>query len=438
MREAQVRFSLFLSFSPSPSSSFATISPSPLLSSPPTRAECMLLRKEADTHLGELRKLQGLAGSSHERANSTEADARRLKAAAAAETARLTSRCAELDAVNSMLRTQLDKAAESEANALKDVQRALDRAEFDNTRLKDKVSELEAKNEVALGRLVALEKDYLTAQDGLHKRDRAVREERQRAELAMQHAEEVRRKLEQEADSLRAELHKERLQTSDVARQHRQEMEELKQDVAERLPRITAAAVERLEAQFAAKLESESNSIKARYDASSERQRRELIEMQATQAEREARQRSMHADEKAELERLKYHAQRLQRRVDELEAENEESLRALRRRVPVSLDDGTNPTSAPLGFGRGSSSSNNPGTGGPSSSRVNMSSYIAEQEDAMAQQTVAVLQAQLGVMKTQLSMALEKDYSARFTPSAAGASNVFHFDCSLPLDDLAS
>jgi DNA repair exonuclease SbcCD ATPase subunit len=200
-------------------------------------------------------------------------------------------------------------------------------------------------------------------------------------------------------------------------------MEEMKQDVAERLPRITAAAVDRLEAQFAAKLESESNSIKARYDASSERQRRELIEMQATQAEREARQRSMHADEKAELERLKYHAQRLQRRVDELEAENEESLRALRRRVPVSLDDGTNPSSAPLGFGRGSGGNNNPGAS--SSSRVNMSSYIAEQEDAMAQQTVAVLQAQLGVMKTQLSMALEKDYSARFTPSSAGAFFLF-------------
>ena len=43
------------------------------------RAESSILRRECDTHVAELRKMQGLTASTGERASSTESDARRIK-----------------------------------------------------------------------------------------------------------------------------------------------------------------------------------------------------------------------------------------------------------------------------------------------------------------------------------------------------------------------
>jgi hypothetical protein len=49
-----------------------------------------------------------------------------------------------------------------------------------------------------------------------------------------------------------------------------------------------------------------------RYEQQAERLKRELLEVQGGTAEREARQRVAHAEEKAELDRLRYLLQRLQ------------------------------------------------------------------------------------------------------------------------------
>ena len=113
-----------------------------------------------------------------------------------------------------MLRSQLDKASESEAGTLRELQRTLDRVEFDNTRLREKLSEVESKHEVGIHRLVGLEKDLLTAQDGIHKKDRQVRDERQRAENMAAALEDVRRRLDEECDTLRIEVHREKILNS--------------------------------------------------------------------------------------------------------------------------------------------------------------------------------------------------------------------------------
>ena len=53
---------------------------------------------------------------------------------------------------------------------------------------------------------------------------------------------------------------------AELARSHKAEMDALRTDVAEKIPKITAAAVERLEGQYAHRLEAESAAIRSRFD----------------------------------------------------------------------------------------------------------------------------------------------------------------------------
>ena len=108
--------------------------------------------------------------------------------------------------------------------------------------------------------------------------------------------------------------------------------------VAERLPKIAATVVERLQEQYDQKLEQDIKEIKGKYEYQMEQLKRDIAELQASQADREARNRATHADERAELDRVRYQVQRLQRRNDELEAENDERRREMRR--DVSFKDG--------------------------------------------------------------------------------------------------
>jgi hypothetical protein len=60
------------------------------------------------------------------------------------------------------------------------------------------------------------------------------------------------------------------------------------------------------------RVEKEVAGVRLRYEQQNERLQREIKELQGTQAEREARQRAAGAEDKAELDRLRFLSQRLQ------------------------------------------------------------------------------------------------------------------------------
>ena len=101
------------------------------------------------------------------------------------------------------------------------------------------------------------------------------------------------------------------------------------------------------------------------------------------------------------------------------EHEAEAADRDKQRRRGVALDDGTFSSAHPYPYPAQASA---PGLGQTGAGQAKTTAaYIAEQEEALAQQTVTLLTAQLGVMKSQLSMALDRDYTARFTPPGPAA-----------------
>ena len=80
---------------------------------------------------------------------------------------------------------QLDAAADAEATNVRDVQRQLDKTDFEVTRLRERLADQEAKNTADVDRCSGLERENRALLEAGHKRDRAVREERRNAEDAL-------------------------------------------------------------------------------------------------------------------------------------------------------------------------------------------------------------------------------------------------------------
>ena len=295
------------------------------------KAENLLHRREIDAQQAELRKLQAAAGSTVESINAQESTHRRARAQAESEVARLTSKLSEQEAVLEVLRSQLDKAQDAQSNAIHDVEKQLDRSIFDVHRLRESVRELDAKNTNSITRVVELEKQLIVAQDSTFRAERALREEQQRQQLAAQRLEQQRATSETELSVAREETHQSHLALREAEAKHRSEMEALKREVSERIPKISQAVVERLEGQFQNRVDSELNSLQARNDSQMQGLKRELLELQVQHAEKDARQRAAVADERAELERLKVQNGRQQKQITDLETDLDDALLAVRR-----------------------------------------------------------------------------------------------------------
>jgi chromosome segregation ATPase len=123
-----------------------------------SRAELLVARQENDSLSAELRKVEAKQNSHGDRALSAEQEMRRLKSKHQAEQSSLSSRVAELSAGISVLQEQLDKADEHETKAVREIQQILDRASFDGSRLKSRVSELETRSESDVARVLSLER----------------------------------------------------------------------------------------------------------------------------------------------------------------------------------------------------------------------------------------------------------------------------------------
>jgi hypothetical protein len=257
--------------------------------------------------------------------------------------------------------------------------------------------ELEKKSETDIARIVSLEREIANMQEQIFRKERFMKEEKQRADVASSRIDEIRSGLESEIDDAHRKLHEEKLASAEANRKHKQEIEQLKKEVVEKIPQITAAAVERLESQWSQRLESETNVVRSRYEQQMDRMRREISELQSLQAEREARQRALYADERAELERLRYQNQRLQRRSEELESELEDTKRENRRAARSGYQPSNKGKETPFRT--------------PYDNNIYDDSNIRPEtnlDDSIANnQTMTLLQGQLNLMKQQLHISLD-------------------------------
>ena len=269
------------------------------------RAELMSARHETESLQADLRKLEGTKVHTSDRASLAEAELRRFKAKAQTDASHWVSRSAELTANVQVLQEQLDRADEHESKAVREVQQAMDALTFENQRLKSRAKETETKADMDGARILALERELSDAQDVLFKRDRLLAEEKKRTEAAITRVSDTRAKLEQELEETAATLDNERNDSAEHVVAHRKEIEGIKREVSTKIPQIVAATVKNLEEDWNKKMAYEVNVVKGRAEASVESLKRELMELQTSQVERDARSRIAMADERAELQRLR-------------------------------------------------------------------------------------------------------------------------------------
>jgi chromosome segregation ATPase len=180
------------------------------------RSEVALMKQQLETKTVEVTKLQGVQMSTGERASSSDLENRRIKTKYEAEVARLSSKVTELEVMNSILREEVAKVSNTEKQSNRDLEQALDRKEFDISRLRERLQETELRCDAHSRRIVQLEKEIATSQDILFSKDLCIRDEKQKTESAGVRLEEVKRRFEAEVNGYRQQLQDEKLKNAEV------------------------------------------------------------------------------------------------------------------------------------------------------------------------------------------------------------------------------
>lgn len=205
---------------------------------------------------------------------------------------------------------------------MREVQRGLDAAEYEVQRLKHRLLESEGRRDADQARLVRLDSSVAEMAAALASKDVALREERRKVEQALATMAESASRAEEEAGMLRRQLDDERRKRATAAREHAQELRDVRQEASESVPRMVSTINASLEEEYADKLEQSLRKVRTQYEERLVGVRREQLETDAQQAEREAARRIAAADDRAELEALRS-AVLLLRRTDRLDTPKE-------------------------------------------------------------------------------------------------------------------
>jgi hypothetical protein len=373
------------------------------------KGELLLQRKEAEAAHAELTKLRGVEGSNAEKINLAEAEARKARIGAQTEVLRLQSRVTELENANEVITAQLDSAGNDQAKAVREVERSLDKALFDMTRVQDKLRAEEAKSEVGVVRIVELEKQLLKLQDELYKRDKEVKGENLKAKQAEARTEEVVENAAKDTRDAQSEVARAKKALDELRLQHSKEIDSIRAEVQQKLPELSSQAANAVEKQFQAKLEDEVSAVRRRYELSEERYKREILDLQTSFAEREARSRVSSADDRAELEHLRAQNGKLSRQVEDLDSQLDELQLVMKAKSrALLLADKERYVQAVENAVEGGTLPPPPGPG-PSSAPINAT--LDRDDSVTTDKAVFELQQQLATMKTQLGAALERTFN---------------------------
>ena len=86
----------------------------------------------------------------------------------------------------------------------------------------------------------------MKAQEMIFKKDRQIREEAQKFEVISSTVNDMRREQGLEAEQLRALLNVEKLKLSEALDRHRREVDDIKSEVAQKIPQLLSSAIEKV------------------------------------------------------------------------------------------------------------------------------------------------------------------------------------------------
>ena len=288
----------------------------------------------------------------------------------------MTSRIAELESINAVQRSQLDTAQERELQNVREVQRELDRAEFDIQRLKGRLVETGNQREADSAKIIRLEGTLAEAHAQISSREALLKEERNKAEAAVKFLTEQLQHCEGEVSRLKGLLEEEKAKSSELLRHLHQREKEIQEDASERISALKKSINASLVEEYEQKLEIAVRRVRFQYDEQLDKIKRDHMDYEAQQVEREAAKRIHAAEERAELNALRAEIYRLK---EVHEAQVEQSLKS---RYAILSVESTNPP--------------------PPNQTVTASADTSKLEE----EVMGILQAQLKAMREQLNQTM--------------------------------
>lgn len=219
-----------------------------------------------------------------------------------------------------ILQSQLDKASETEIASNRELQRRIDRGEHEVIRLQEKVREGDEHLRESQVRVASLEREVMTFQDTIFRKDRSLREVNAKLDSLVGQREQLREAMESELDGLQAELKEEKEHCMSLVRNHQKELEEMKQDVENKIPSIVSGVTNHAEMHFNEQLQNEIAAVKVRYSHQVNALKHEIVEMQAGHQEAVIRLKSRASNESIEMDAMRQKTQQLEDKNRELAA----------------------------------------------------------------------------------------------------------------------
>lgn len=227
---------------------------------------------------------------------------------------------AELESINSVQRNQLDSSQEHELQSVREVQRSLDRAEYEIQRLKGRLTETENQKEADSARILRLENALSETTAQVLSREALLKEEQRKSEALANSVSENTQRSDKEISRLKSLFDDEKEKRKEMSAQYQSQIKELEEESTERISIIKKSLKKSFLEEYEEKLDAAVRKVKAQYDEQVEKIRQDYLEYEAQQAEREALKRINAAEEKAELISLRAEVQRL-KNVHEIAAE---------------------------------------------------------------------------------------------------------------------
>lgn len=203
----------------------------------------------------------------------------------------------------------------------------LSKAEHEQQILMLRLHDADERNERTLATLSKTDGELRAHKELLQKKERNIRELMQQRDEISSALEDERARNVIESEGSRREIKELRTKIADAERDHRLEIDAIKDDVSKKIPQISASAVAEAEKLCLRENELKLSSLRSEYEIKLEQKSRDLIRSQTAHEEAVARLKSANAEDKADVERLRFQVRRLQHRCDELEADVEDRAR---------------------------------------------------------------------------------------------------------------
>ena len=218
---------------------------------------------------------------------------------------------------------------DAESVSIRNIQREIDKLEYENKGSRDKIVELNNTIEVLSKRIITYEREIANHEDTIYKKERQLKEESQKTEILQSRIDDLQKTAFKEVEELQTTLQAEKKKYVEQVKKSQQDMDKFRLEVEENLPRLVYSTNKSLESEIQQKYEKDQIMTKTMYLNELETLRKEILFNRSVIQEKDSLLKLNTNEYSIDLENLKLQVGFLVQRRDQMDLENRRLLHAL-------------------------------------------------------------------------------------------------------------